>query len=86
MKIQDKIQLIKRADDLIKECNTGSPSTFASKLDLSERGIYNLLNLMRQLGAPIYYSKEEGSYCYKQNVIFSVGFSKSNRNKRKLNY
>lgn len=74
MNLFERIRQIERVDHLIRRKSTGSPKEFASRLDLSERSVYNLLDQMKALGAPIYYCSSQRSYCYRDNVNFTFGF------------
>uniref|UniRef100_UPI0040485234 HTH domain-containing protein n=1 Tax=Roseivirga sp. TaxID=1964215 RepID=UPI0040485234 len=58
-----QIERIQRIHELIKKRATGTPKELALKLNLSERQIYNLLELMKALGAPITYSSKLYTYC-----------------------
>jgi len=49
----------------------------ACKLNISERSVYYLIKLMKKLDAPIYYSRNRQSYCYKEEVTFTIGFIKT---------
>jgi len=53
---------------------TGTPKELAEKIDVSERLLYDYLNEMKELGAPIYYDKERCCYCYSEEVKFEFGF------------
>lgn len=75
MNLIDKLKLIERVDQLVRLSATGSPKDFARRLKLSESGLYRLIDLMKQLGAPIYYSNYKASYCYEFNVDFAIGFT-----------
>ncbi len=79
MTLIEKLQQIERVDGLIRRKSTGPPSSLASRLGKSERYIYNLINLMKTMGAPIYFCYASNSYCYEQEVIFSMGFSPKSR-------
>jgi len=68
-------QRISRLHDLIRRQATGSAKDCAQRLDISERQLYNTLELMRELGAPIYFDAPTGSYCYKYDVSWSFGFT-----------
>ena len=68
---------LERLDFLIRTKSTGSPSELARKLQMSERNLYYILDLMKDLGAPIAYSKSRKSYNYVENGRFSVGFIKN---------
>lgn len=69
-----QIQRIERLHHLIKLKATGSPKQCARKLEISERQLYNTLNLMKELGAPVYFYLSIGSYCYEHEVEFEFGF------------
>ena len=68
------IERIKRIDYLISTKSTGTPKQFAEKLCLSERQLYKYLNNLKDLGAPIKYSKTYSSYYYYKNGCFVVKF------------
>lgn len=74
MNLIEKIRLIERIDALIRRKGTGSPKDLSRRLDVSERYIYKILNLMKEMGAPIYYCVERQSYCYKYEIEFAIGF------------
>lgn len=69
-----QIQRIERLHQLLKLKATGSPKDCAGKLEISERQLYNTLELMKALGAPIYFNIAIGSYCYEYEVKCSFGF------------
>lgn len=71
-----QIQRIERLHQLIKLKSTGSAKQCASKLEISERQLYNTLELMKALGAPIYFDISVGSYCYEYETEWSFGFSR----------
>lgn len=71
---------IQRIHELIKRRATGTPKELASRLGISERQLYNLLDLMKELGAPIMYSINLCSYYYEQEVAWSIGFSSLGEN------
>ena len=66
---------IQRIHELIKRRATGSPLELASRLGISKRQLHNLLDLMKQMGAPIVYSTALCSYHYKYEVAWNMGFS-----------
>lgn len=74
MSIIKKLQLIERVDALIQRKATGNPHQLSQKLDLSERQVYNLINTMKDMGAPILYCTYIKSYYYEKQVKFSFGF------------
>lgn len=42
---------------------TGSPSEFANKLDISERQLYNIIDYLKKIDAPIKYQRKTET-CY----------------------
>ena len=68
------LNTLKRMDQLIRTKSTGNPADFAGRLSLSERSIYNYLSLLREMGAPVKYSRAEESYIYDDEGQFVIGF------------
>ncbi|WP_288368917.1 hypothetical protein [uncultured Roseivirga sp.] len=71
-----KIQKIERLHQLLKLKATGSPKQCARKLEISERQLYYTIELMKELGAPIFFDLSLGSYCYEYETEWSYGFSR----------
>lgn len=61
---------IDRVDQLIRLQSTGSSEELAYKLGISKRIVFDLFNMMRELGAEIYYSDTKRSYCYERRMKF----------------
>ncbi|MFK7969077.1 MAG: HTH domain-containing protein [Bacteroidia bacterium] len=61
---------------MIKRKATGRPSELAKRLHTSERNVYKLVKLLKELGGPIYFDTSRDSYCYYEDVTFKVGFFK----------
>ena len=74
----EKIKFIERVDSLIRKHSTGNPKELSEKLCISERHVYNLINIMKDMGAPIYYCPYSESYCYNTEVYFNSGFYTKN--------
>ena len=70
----EKIQRINRLHDLIRRKATGTPKELARKFEVSERCIYDCIETMKSMGAPIYYCRSNQSYCYEYMVSFMFGF------------
>ncbi|MGD1845023.1 MAG: hypothetical protein ACFB10_06480 [Salibacteraceae bacterium] len=70
----EKMQLIERLDGLISRRCTGPPACLASRLNVSERNVYNLVKVMKEMGAPIFFCRYTNSYCYEEEVRFVFGF------------
>lgn len=73
-----KLEMIKRIDGMISRKSTGTPAELSQKIGVSERSLYNILSIMKRLGAPIYYSSTRLSYCYEGTVDFSYQFKVEN--------
>jgi hypothetical protein len=69
-----QIQRIERLHQLIRLKATGPHKECALKLAISERQVYNIIEIMKELGAPIYYNNAIGSYCYDHEVKCAFGF------------
>lgn len=70
-----KLKLIERIDGMISRKSTGTPTELSKKIEVSERTLYNIIAIMKKLGAPIYYSSSRMSYCYNGTVSFSYVFN-----------
>ena len=68
------IMLIDRMDGLIRRKSTGSPREFADKLNVSRSMLMYYISEMKDLGAPIKYSKYLGTYYYHIDVHFDPFF------------
>lgn len=73
-----QIQRIERLHQLIKLKATGPPKKCAERLEISERQLYNTLELMKELGAPVYFDSALCSYSYEHEVVCSFGFLAKN--------
>ena len=74
MKLLESLSRIERIDQFVRLKATGTPTQLAQRLRLSERSIFNIIEMMKGMGAPIYYNKVRQSYCYQQDVEFKFGF------------
>jgi hypothetical protein len=72
----DYFNRLESLDYLIRTKSTGSPSALARRLGISERTLYDYLDAMKALGAPIGYSKRNQSYYYKEKGEFCLKFRK----------
>jgi hypothetical protein len=79
MTFSGQLNRIERLDRLIYLHSTGTPSELARKLNISCSQLYHIIRIMKyDLGAPIYYSKADQSYCYRENVRFVCAFKSYN--------
>ena len=70
------IFILRRMDQMIRLQSTGSPEAFAKRLGVSERSMYNYLNLLKRLGAPIRFSRNQNSYIYVENGKIRLEYEK----------
>jgi biotin operon repressor len=71
------IQILQKLDYLIRYQKTGSPEELARKFRLSEKCMRTHINILRQLGAPIFFDRKRKSYCYSKEGFFSFTFTHS---------
>lgn len=71
------ITRLQTIDQLIQKRDTGNAACLAEKLKVSERTIKDFISVMKELGAPIYYNRKTGSYCYALNGRFVLHFEAS---------
>lgn len=74
MRFLEKLSVIERVDQLIKMKATGSARDLAKRLNLSKSTVYELLDVMRAMGAEITYCTSHQSYYYEKEVVLSLGF------------
>jgi predicted DNA-binding transcriptional regulator YafY len=77
MATTEYIRVLKRMDRMIRSRSTGTPEDFARRIAISERTLYNYLNAMKELGAPIRYSRYSESYIYIEDGGLILEFEKS---------
>ncbi|MBW3466949.1 helix-turn-helix domain-containing protein [Arthrospiribacter ruber] len=63
-------------DELIRKKATGPPKQLARRFGVSERTVYEYINVLRDLGAEISYCNTSESYYYKQRGEFCFQFRK----------
>lgn len=77
MNFLQKIQVIERVDNLIKLKSTGTADDLSRRLCVSRRSVYNILELIRSMGAPIEYCQIRRTYYYSYQCNFVLGFVES---------
>ena len=61
---------------LIKTKATGSPRELARKLEVSERTVYGLLNMLKELEGPVCYDSLRKTYYFKNEGDFYFRFKR----------
>ncbi|MDF1694684.1 MAG: hypothetical protein P1U56_02580 [Saprospiraceae bacterium] len=74
MRFFEKIQVIERIDQLIKMKATGSARDLARRTNLSKSTIYEILDIMKCMGAEIEYCTCRKSYYYVEDKTLAIGF------------
>ena len=72
MKTLKQIERLRKANKLIRQQNTGTPAEFASKLHVSERELYRLIEYLKEVDARISYSRNSNTYYYKEDFDLLV--------------
>ncbi|QHS61891.1 HTH domain-containing protein [Chitinophaga agri] len=70
----DIFDRIRRIDLLIRMKGTGTAAELAERLGISRAQVYEYINLMKGLGAPIKYCKYRQSYFYNEEGKFYTCF------------
>lgn len=66
-------------DYLIRSKSTGTPTALAKRLGISKRALFDALDTMRSLGAPVCYDKYRRCYYYSEEGEFCLRFKKERR-------
>jgi len=67
-----QIELLQRIHQLIETSRTGTPGEFAKWIGVSERYLREIIDEMKDLGAPICYSRRNETYYYSEPFEISV--------------
>ena len=79
MKFIEKLRVIERVDQLIRMKATGSARDLSGRLRISKTTVYDIIDVMKQMGADIGYCSSRRSYYYKMDKELAIGFVNSNR-------
>jgi len=71
-----QIERIKRVDKHIKHKTTGDPDEFSTKLGISKRQLFRIIEELKDYGAPIEYDRSLRTFYYKdEDFEMKVNFS-----------
>lgn len=70
-----QMERINRIHQLISAERTGSPTTFAKKIGLSRSQLYNMLDFIKDLDAPVRYCKKRESFYYESSFELILNYS-----------
>ncbi|WP_430907174.1 HTH domain-containing protein [Maribacter sp. 2-571] len=79
------IERLQRLHKLIQQEVTGPPATLATRLHISERLVYNLVDQLKDLRATIRYDRSRKTYYYVDYFQFEVRISVSVQNHKMEN-
>jgi len=63
-----------RLDHLIAHKSTGTPADCANKIGISERSLYDYLKILKEMGAPVRFSRDRRTYFYSEGGHFHISF------------
>jgi predicted DNA-binding transcriptional regulator YafY len=63
-----------RLDHLINHKSTGTPADCAMKIGISERSLYDYMKILKDMGAPVKFSRGRRTYFYSEGGHFHVSF------------
>lgn len=78
MTLFQQIDRMEYIHDLIYNESTGSPDSFARKLRLNKRQLFNILEEMRIMGVDIRYDRTRKTYCYCGDKYLHISCSLKN--------
>lgn len=84
MKIIKQLERLKTIHHLIENQQTGSPNEFANKIHVSKRQLFNILDDLKLMGAPIEYSTLQKSYIYSEYCEIQLLFQIKILNKEEM--
>ena len=74
MNFIEKLQVIERVDGLIRRKATGSAQELADRLGVSRRCVYDIIEVMKTMGALIEYDQQRKTFYYSEMCELSIGF------------
>ena len=77
MAIHDYLERIKRIDQLVRLQATGTAKELSEKLGVSKSTVYEYLNIMKEMNAPLKYNELAKTYYYTNLGKFEFGFKLS---------
>lgn len=70
-----QMERINTIHQLISTERTGSPTNFAKKIGLSRSQLYNMLDFIKDLDAPVRYCKKRESFYYESSFELILNYS-----------
>ena len=74
MRFIEKLKVIERIDQLIRMKSTGSARDLARRIKVSKSTVYEIIDIMKNMGAEIEYCNHRKSYYYRREKTLAIGF------------
>lgn len=84
MKLFEYIDRLSLMHKLIEEKCTSTLDYFAERLSISKRKLFNIIDELKIMGAPIYYDNQIKSYRYEKEYYLNVEINMKLLNKEEL--
>jgi transcriptional antiterminator len=72
MKTLQQLEKLKQIHKLIQGQNTGSPDELANKLRISRRQLYSIIEYLKEIEAPLSFSRKQNTYYYSSDFDLQV--------------
>ncbi|QHI35896.1 hypothetical protein IMCC3317_12440 [Kordia antarctica] len=82
MRFIEKIEVLKRVDQLIRIKATGSARDLAVKLGIGKSTVYEIIEILKNMGAEIKYCNYRKSFYYISDKILAIGYIKASQVRR----
>lgn len=84
MKNLKTLERLQQLHNLINNENTGSPKQLAILMLISERRVHHLIEELKEMNAPINYSRKNKTYFYEENFDLKIIISVTVMNKNEV--
>ncbi len=75
MKLIEQFERLKKMNRLIKAEQTGAPEEFAHRIGVSSSHLYRCIDEVKEMGAPISYSRSRRTYFYAYDFEIRLSYS-----------
>ena len=72
MMLFKQIRLLESMHKFINSASTGTPKVFAHQLGISERHLHAIIEELKDMGAPIEYSRKDETYYYSEEFEINI--------------
>lgn len=75
MKSIKQLERLQQLHQRIEEENTGTPKELAKFMNISERLLYNLIEELKEINAPVCYNRSSKTYYYDNDFELKISIS-----------